>query len=159
MRRLYWLSLSLAALGATLGAEPAAAQAIPGAAESPKRIAIRRLLAIQRTDSMMLAGMDQGFAAQPVDPELPAGFLDSLRARAERDITQFVDRLVPIYDSLYSAGEIDELVAFYQTRLGQRLIATQPRLMEAIMLVGQQWGMELAGRVLVDLSRQPPKRP
>ena len=159
MRRFALLCLPFAALAATLGAVPAVAQGKPGPADSVKRVAIRRLLVIQRTDSLMLAGMDQGFAQLPATPDMPRGFLDSLRVRAQRDIAQFVERLVPVYDSLYSAGEIDELVAFYQTRLGQRLLQTQPRLMEASMILGQQWGMELAGKVLVDLSRQPPRRP
>lgn len=147
------------ALGATLGSAPASAQGDPVTADSAKRAAIRQLLVMQRTDSLMLAGMDEGLASEPIDPSLPPGFVDSLQARARRDIGQFLKRLVPVYDSLYTAAEIDELMAFYQTRLGRRLLETQPQLIDAMMELAQQWGMELAGMVLVDLSRQAPKRP
>jgi hypothetical protein len=46
---------------------------------------------------------------------------------------------------------------FYRSSLGQRLLQTQPRLTEALLSLAQQWGMEMAGRVMVDLSRLPRK--
>lgn len=159
MRRLCSLFLVIAALGATLGAAGAAAQAAATSPDSLKRVGIRRILALQRTDSLMLAGIEQALGAQAPDPEMPDGFLEAFRARIRSDIGQFVERLVAVYDSLYTTQDVDELLAFYQTRVGQRLIETQPRLMEASMVLGEQWGMEVAGQVLVDLSRQPPKRP
>jgi hypothetical protein len=147
----------LAILGALAAAVPATGQARQNGSDSAKRAGIRRLLAVQRTDSLMLAGIDKSFAAQPVSPDLPPGFMDSLRVRIGREIGQFVERLVPVYDSLYTAGEIDQLLVFYQSSLGQRLLQTQPRLTEALLSLAQQWGMEMAGRVMVDLSRLPRK--
>ncbi len=149
--------LFLAILGTLVAVVPATGQAGQSVSDSAKRAAIRHLLAVQRTDSLMLAGIDKTFPAQPVSPDLPPGFMDSLRVRIRREIGQFVERLVPVYDSLYTAAEIDQLLEFYQSSLGQRLLQTQPRLTEALMSLGQQWGMEMAGRVMVDLSRLPRK--
>lgn len=160
MRSRCSLPLLIVALAAILGPPAAGAQARPSAADSAKRVAIRRLLVIQRTDSLMLAGIEQAFQAQrQADPNLPAGFMDEFMARVRRDIGQFVDRLVPVYDSLYSADEVTQLLAFYQTPLGQRLLATQPPLMQAVGSLGEQWGMEVAGQVLVDLARRRPTPP
>ena len=150
-----WLILAI--LGTLVAAAPTTGHARQSASDSAKRAGIRRLLAVQRTDSFMLAGVDKSFAAQPASPDLPPGFMDSLRVRIRREIGQFVERLVPIYDSLYTAAEIDQLLAFYQSSLGQRMLQTQPHLTEALMSLGQQWGMEMAGRVMVDLSRLPRK--
>ncbi len=163
MRRPHSARILVAAFATTLAAAPLTAQAGSAPVDSVKRIAIRRLLAVQRTDSLMLAGIEEAFAKQAPTPDMPAGFVDSLRSRIRRDIGQFVERLVPVYDSLYTANEINELLNFYQTRLGRRLLETQPRLGEAVMLLGKQWGMEEAGQVIVDLARHPspppPKRP
>lgn len=162
MRRLLSLLVLIIALASTIRA-PAAAQTQGPPADSLKRIAIRRLLAVQRTDSLLLAGIESAFAKRAAKqvpaPDMPAGFLDSLRSRVRRDIGQFIERLVPVYDSLYTATEVNDLLAFYQTRLGQRLLETQPRLVDATMLLAQQWGMQEAGLVLVDFAGQPPKRP
>jgi hypothetical protein len=60
---------------------------------------------------------------------------------------------------LYTATEINDLLAFYQTKLGHRVIETQQHLAEAIEVIGRRWGMQLAGSVMVDLAGQPPKQP
>jgi hypothetical protein len=157
MSRQFHRLLFLAILGTLVGAVTANGQTGQNVSDSAKRSGIRRLLAVQRTDSLILEGLDKGFAAQPDSPDLPPGFMDSLRVRLRREIAQFVERLVPVYDSLYTTAEIDQLLTFYQSRLGQRFLQTQPRLAEALMSLGQQWGMEMAGRVMVDLSRLPRK--
>lgn len=149
----------LTALVASLAGVRAHAQSGGATPDSLKRIAIRRLLVIQRTDTLMLTGIEQAFAQTPASPDMPAGFVDSLRSRARRDIHLFVESLVPIYDSLYSASEIEELGTFYQSKIGQRYLAVQPRLMEALQELGRRWGMQLAAQVILDLSRQPASRP
>lgn len=151
--------LLLTIIVASWSAGSGAAQANYASTDSAKHVAIRRLLALQRTDSLMLAGIEQGFGEQQSTPEMPAGFLDSLRSRIRRNIPQFVERIIPIYDSLYTADEIQQLTTFYKSPVGQRYIATQPHLMEAMQQLGRSWGMELAGQIMVDLSRQPAKRP
>src|SRR5437899_12905626 len=81
--------------------------------DSVKRMASRRLLPLQHTDSLMLAGMDREFsteATQPSSSGMPAGFLDSLRVRLRRDVPTFVERLVPVFDSLYTASEVDQMI-------------------------------------------------
>jgi hypothetical protein len=90
---------------------------------------------------------------------MPAGFVDALRERLRRDIGVFVERLVPVYDSLYTASEIAEMLAFYETPLGRRLLQTEPHLMQAIEEISQQWGMEVTGQVLMDLSRRATRSP
>jgi len=150
--------LLIPVVGMALAAAPLGAQGQHTPADSLKHVAIRRVLALQRTDSLMLAGIEEGLANEPVDPSLPAGFLDSLRVRMHRDIGEFLERLVPIYDSLFTASDIDGLLAFYETPVGKRYLAAQPHLTEAVLELGRRWGMETAGRVLVDLSRDPPER-
>jgi len=157
MRRLCSLPVLIIVLVSVLGASVAQAQAAP--ADSLKRVTIRRLLVVQRTDSLMLAGIESVFAQQRPSPDMPAGFLDSLRSRIHRDIGQFVELLVPVYDSLYTATEINDLLAFYQTKLGQRLLDTQPQLVESAKALGQRWGMQEASSVLMDFAKQSPKRP
>lgn len=137
----------------------AAAQA-PSSGDTPKRVAIRRLLALQQTDSIMLRGIETELASEEArpDPSLPAGFMDSVKARMRRDIGQFVERLVPVYDSLYTADEVTQLIAFYQSPLGRRMVETQVPLSLALRDAGQQWGIEVSAQVLLDISRQR-KRP
>lgn len=127
--------------------------------DGAKRDAIRALLRAQKTDSQMLIGMDRAMAQQTPDPSLPAGFMDSVLARARRNVGAFVEQLVPVYDSLFTAAEIAQLTAFYGSPVGRRLVAAQPALLQAATDIGQRWGMELAAQVMLDLSRQPTRKP
>ncbi len=145
-------------LWVTLAASPARAQAGAHVADSVKYSAVHQLLVVQHTDSLMLLGVEQAFADQAQDPDLPAGFMDSLRVRIRRDINVFLERLAPVYDSLYTLEEIQQFTAFYLSPLGQRYIATQPALTEAMGNIARQWGMELTGQLFVEMSRQPSPR-
>lgn len=149
-------ALPLAALAVLIAAAPLRAQI---SQDSVKRTAIRRLLGAQKTDSVFLAGLDQALAAQPPDPNVPAGFMEAFRERARRDIAIFIERLVPAYDSAYSLQDVNGLLQFYETSLGQRMLQAQARLLVSIQSIGESWGMELAGQLLVDLARQPRTTP
>jgi uncharacterized protein len=150
--------LSAAAMMVAVLSSPAQPQAPPAPANTAKAEAIRQLLSIQRTDQLILAGVEQAMEAEPADPNLPDGFMEAFVARMRRDIGEFVDRLVPLYDSLYTLDEVIGLTGFYRSPLGQRLLDTQLGLMQSTMQLAQQWGMELAGQVLIELSRTP-RRP
>jgi hypothetical protein len=92
--------------------------------------------------------------------ELPPGFMAAMRARVHRDIGQPVERLVPVYDSLYSAAEFEGLLAFYQTPLGRRGLENEARLAKAAEAVTQRWGVEVLELTMMDLSQQtaaPPR--
>lgn len=143
----------------SLGVADAHGQSPPLSADSAKRIAIRQVLTAQRTDSTILAGIEVALRNQGTpDPNLPSGFMDAFIARARADIGNVIERLVPVYDSLFTGDEISQMLVFYQTPLGQRMVATQVPLMQAVEQIGGQWGLELAGQVLLDFSKQP-RRP
>jgi hypothetical protein len=142
----------LVAAALAAGAITAEAQV---SADSTKRMNIRRLLILQQTDSMMIIGMEQGMPADaPADPSLPTGFRDALLTRARKDVGEFLEMMVPLYDSLYTADEVRQLIVFHESPIGRRVVQQQPRLVASLGELGRQWGMELAGKVLQDLSRR-----
>ena len=125
-------------------------------ADSAKHMAIRHLLAVQHTDSQMYHGLTSAMDQATPDPSLPAGFMDSIRVRAQRNVGQFVERLVPVYDSLFTASDIDQLTQFFDSPIGRRYVSQQVPLYQALAEVGRQWGMELAAQVMLDFSRRRP---
>jgi uncharacterized protein len=55
---------------------------------------------------------------------------------------------VPIYQKHFSEEEIRETIRFYRSPTGRKVIQTLPMVMQESMAAGQQWGQELARRVL-----------
>ena len=67
---------------------------------------------------------------------------------------EFVDLLVPIYDQRFSPAEVRDLLAFYQSPLGQRLPEVQPDLTRDAMMAGQRWGMRLGAEIGQELAAE-----
>lgn len=81
------------------------------------------------------------------NPDLPdravAIIAEETRKLVEQKIDDLLKTIVPIYDQYFTADEINELLAFYQTPIGKKTISVLPRLTQASMLAGQNWGQEL----------------
>lgn len=51
------------------------------------------------------------------------------------DIPQMIGEIIPVYDKYYSQDEIEELIAFYLSPLGQKVLDVTPSLMNEVMEV------------------------
>ena len=138
--------------GLVLTMSPASAQG-PAASrpvDAATAASVRRLLAVTGATKLMLSTMESMIAAQrQANPQIPAGFWDAFMAHARRDTTRLIDMLVPIYAAHLTRSEIEELLRFYLSPVGQRLTAVQPDILRESTLAGQQWG-EVIGRAVGD---------
>ena len=73
---------------------------------------------------------------------------------SEVDADEIIEMCIPSYDRRFTHDEIKQLIAFYETPLGQKLIKTQPGITEELMILGQEWGLKLGERVLKRLEEE-----
>jgi hypothetical protein len=59
---------------------------------------------------------------------------------------------VPIYVEHLTVEEMQAAIDFYETPEGQSLIEKMPVISQESFAVGQQWGMELAQRVMEEIE-------
>jgi hypothetical protein len=83
-------------------------------------------------------------------PGVPAAFWDGM-AR-EFDPNEFTNLLVPIYARYYTREDIQALVAFYRSPLGQKMVSVNPMVVQDSMAAGQTWGRQIAERVIAKLQ-------
>ncbi|MCF1190301.1 DUF2059 domain-containing protein [Mangrovimonas sp. AS39] len=62
---------------------------------------------------------------------------------AKGTLDQLYTDLAQVYMNEFSEEEIVELNKFYQTELGKKLSASQSKLSQKGMVIGQSWGMKL----------------
>jgi hypothetical protein len=125
-----------------------------------KEAVIRRVLEVTGTAELILTTMEAGLPAQRAsNPSIPAVFWDRFAARARADSRSLIDSLVPVYGRLFTTEELKELVRFYETPLGKRLIAATPELARESMMVGQRWGFVIGQEIGVQLEREGLLRP
>ncbi len=79
---------------------------------------------------------------QAVSETVYAILKGSTMALVKRQISAeggLVDRVIPLYDKHYTHGEIQELIRFYETPLGQKVCALRPRIAKEGMAVAEDW--------------------
>ena len=79
-------------------------------------------------------------------PDVPPEFWDDFMK--EVDPNELVNLTVPIYMRHFTENEIQEMIRFYKTPTGQKLVQKQPQVMQESMQAGQLWAQGLAQRVL-----------
>ncbi len=64
---------------------------------------------------------------------------------------EILDRMVPIYQKHFTQGDVTQMLTFYRTPLGQKVIHEMPAVMHDAMKVGQQWGRSHAVKMMREL--------
>lgn len=78
-------------------------------------------------------------------PDVPAAFWAQLEAEIKPD--EFVELAIPIYAKHLTVEEMQQLQAFYESPLGQRLLQALPAIMQESMETGREWGREVGARI------------
>jgi hypothetical protein len=63
-------------------------------------------------------------------------------------------RMVPIYQSHFTADDVTGLLKFYRSPLGQKVITQMPITMAEGMKIGQQWGRERGEAMIRQLQQK-----
>jgi len=85
-------------------------------------------------------------------PNVPAKFWDKFMQEINPE--GLVELMVPIYNRHFSQQEINELIKFYQSPLGVKLIQKLPAITQESFQAGQEWGEKLGERVIEKLRAE-----
>jgi hypothetical protein len=115
--------------------------------KAQKREDAKRLIVSAGGDKMGLQMWNQMMPSfKQAMPEVPAKMWDEFSA--EIDMNELVDMCVPSYERHLSHAEIKELLAFYESPLGKKLVSVQPQIMQECMIAGEEWGRKIGERVI-----------
>ncbi len=87
---------------------------------------------------------------QQAHPDVPQQFWDNFAKGLK--VEDLIEQIVPIYDKYYTEEDIDQIIAFYNSPVGKRMISTLPMVMQESMAAGQAWGKQLAEKVAQELK-------
>ena len=141
----------VAALAAIISVASIAADDSDNTKAAAKRADIRRIMEVTGAAKLGLQIMNQMIAVFNQDSaEIPDKFWEDFMA--EVDPNDLVELTIPIYEKHFSHDEIKQMLAFYETPLGRKLIETQPALMRDSLTVGQEWGRALGEKAAKKLQ-------
>jgi uncharacterized protein len=67
--------------------------------------------------------------------------------------TPLVSELIGLYSKYYSEKNIDDMLSFYKSETGKRVIETMPNVVSESMAIGQKWGKENANRIAMEVIK------
>ena len=117
----------------------------PGSAVDPAKLQlIQAVLEESHTVDLMVQAMQAAAPMQrAANPAIPAAFFDRFLSAARERRSELGALLIPIYDRHFTADELRQLLAFYRTSIGHKLLTEQPAIAQEAMATGQQWGQRL----------------
>ncbi len=122
-----------------------------------KREDIEKLLRVTGSAQMGIQVMNQMIESMKTAmPQVPAEFWSEFQKEVDPDeLTQLV---VPVYDRYLTHDDVKQLIAFYETPAGKKLVSVQPSIVKDSMRAGETWGQQVARRVLSRLEEKGYKR-
>ena len=121
--------------------------AAPAKIDPAKEKDIRALLELTGAAKLGAMIVDQMLdPMRKMQPNLPAEFWTDLKKEMRPE--ELIDLVVPIYDKQLTGPEIKDLIKFYQTPTGKKLVRVMPQLTQDSMVVGKQWGAQLGARIM-----------
>jgi uncharacterized protein len=88
-------------------------------------------------------------------PEIPDEFLAELETEvSSSSLIDLVDLMVPIYKQHFTEAELDDIIKFYKSTVGQKLAAKTPVITQEAMDVGRQWGMKIGQKIVTRLQEK-----
>jgi hypothetical protein len=146
----------IASAPAASASSASAAEAAPQAVDPAKEAEIRKMLELTGTVKMTHQVMEQMVANFKVqNSSVSAEFWD--RFEKEMNLQELIDKIVPIYAKYYTLDDLKAVNAFYETPVGQNVLATLPLVMHESMQIGQDWGRQVATRLLAELKEEKEK--
>jgi hypothetical protein len=160
MRKAVFLFVLMAA-AAPLYAQQSVAEAAAQAKAKPQALAVDApthdqvmklldLLQVRKSMSLMMDGMKQAMkqgaeeafrerVPNPTPKQLEAlnGMVDDMMA--DMPLNELIEAMVPIYRRHLNKSDVDEVIRFYSSAVGQKLLREQPQMIQE----GMQAGVEI----------------
>jgi len=99
-------------------------------------------------DQMMTAIIPQ---FKQLVPGIPDAFWVKFRQKLNMD--DLLIACVPAYSKFYTHDEIKQLIKFYESPLGKRMVEVTPLLTQETMAIGQKWGEKLGQDIVNELIK------
>ncbi|HYS54824.1 MAG TPA: DUF2059 domain-containing protein [Thermoanaerobaculia bacterium] len=135
-----------------LAASMAMAADVP-ALSAKKRETIRTLLDIMGVARLADAMIDQMFTQFAKNtPSVPLKAWNRLRSRMKG--AELIELMTPVYDKYYTLEDLEAMIAFYRTPVGQKVVRTLPDVSREGFQVGQEWGRRKGEQVMKELRSE-----
>ena len=133
--------------------------------DSSKEADIHRLMTLTNFIALVkqtMTGMEANIRTLMTNALPPGEYRSKLvdlfivKFQANLRMNDLADRAVPVYDRHYSSSEIRELIRFYETPIGQKLLKELPAVSAELQQAGSAWGEEVGKETMTGVLAEHP---
>jgi len=117
--------------------------AVPQAFGQTKDDDIMKLFRVSGTAEIMNQAMEQMFMQLGPMPPAVKNFLTQKLSSGE-----FIRLFVPVYNKHFTHDEIKQMIAFYESPVGRKMVQTTPVMMKEMMPITMQWANGLTEEIM-----------
>ena len=121
--------------------------------ESAKIKNIRKIMALTGSGKLGIQVMQNMVNTfKTTYPNVDPSFWDDFMKEVKPD--DLVNMVIPVYDRNFTDEEIDGMLAFYSSSVGQKVLAKLPVVLQESMEAGKSWGQELSQKIIQRLQQK-----
>ncbi len=117
----------------------------PTASLSPED-KVRKLMVLTGAGNLGEQVISSIMDAMVAQGAIPAEFAEKFKERV--DSHELIEKVIPVYLEHCDNEMIEAAIIFYESAPGRRFAKAQMPITQASMIIGQQWGLELAQRAI-----------
>jgi len=68
-----------------------------------------------------------------------------------------LEQMIPIYDKYFTGADLQGLIQFYQSPLGQRFLQVMPQVSGETIAIGMQWGQKISREIWAEMEAEFPE--
>ena len=113
----------------------------------------RKFLELTKTDNLGRQTIEAIVRqVRPDVPNVPAAFWEDFIKNT--DPRGLFDELAPVYEKHFTPAELAELIKFYESPVGQKLVQIQPQLNRDALRAGQVYGTKVTQELMRQLKEK-----
>lgn len=164
VRHLLAALVALALIGA---AKPVLAQTVPATQPSPTAILLAKQILELKGVNKLFDPLVRGVVEKVKNQFMQTNFmwakdLNEVAAQLEKEyaprVSELVDASARIYASHFTEAELKQILAFYQTPLGRKVIVEEPKALDESMANAGNWGDNLSEEIIARMRDEMKKR-
>jgi hypothetical protein len=109
-----------------------------------------KLIKISGTTQAMEQMIDMALAQmQQMAPNLSPALMKNLKDKINSE--EVLQMYVPIYTKHYTHDEIKQLIKFYESPLGRKVVKTMPAMAQESVAIAEKWNEQLIAEIMQEL--------
>lgn len=122
-------------------------------AQTSKENKIKDLLNLMGVEKNMELAIDQMVIQyKELFPNVPNEYWNKLNEK--KNMEDLIKRVIPIYSKHLEEKEVDDLITFYKSPTGKKLIEKLPTMLGESMKEGENWGREIGEKITEELNKE-----